>query len=59
MWLHDLDSHGEEMPSLSKIREAMKSFRTHINERVDIGDKTLHVDNEEVVLTRFNGASKK
>ena len=47
------------MPSLSKIREAMKSFRTYTNEKVDFKDKTLHVDNEEVVLTRFNGASKK
>ena len=45
------------MPSLSKITKAMKTFRTQTNEKVDLGDKTLHVDEQEVVLTRYNGAS--
>ena len=37
----------------------MKEFRLKLNEfsQAESGDKTLRVDNEEVVLTRFNGAS--
>ena len=57
MWLHALDSHGEEMPGLSKITKAMTAFKTYTDEKV--GDETLRVDDQEVVLTRFNGASKK
>ena len=39
----------------------MRSFRPVFNKfsQVDSGDKTLRVDEEEVVLTRFNGASSK
>ena len=37
----------------------MKEFRLKLNEfsQAESGDKTLRVDKEEVVLTRFNGAS--
>ena len=59
MWLHALESHGDEIPCLSKISKAMTTFRTYTNEKVDLGDKTLRVDDYEVVLSRFNGASKK
>ena len=36
----------------------MKEFRLKLNEfsQAESGDKTLRVDKEEVVLTRFNGA---
>ena len=39
----------------------MKLFRTTLNEfsQLEFGDKTLRVDEEEVVVTRLNGASFK
>ena len=61
MWLHALDSHGDEMPSLRKIAEVMKAQRNWFNEKSqsELGDKSLGVHAEEIVLTRSNGASKK
>ena len=37
----------------------MKEFRLKLNEfsQAESGDKTLRVDKEDLVLTRFNGAS--
>ena len=39
----------------------MKVFRLYLNEisQVEPGDKTLRVDEEEGLLTRYNGASGK
>ena len=61
MWLHKLDSHGDEMPSLRKITEVMTHLRHWFNQKSqsELGDKTLSVHEEEIVLTRSNGASKK
>ena len=60
-WLKDLDSQGEMnmRPAFSKIAKAMTAFRPILNagSQVNSGDKTQRVDKEEIVLTRFNGAS--
>ena len=39
----------------------MKKFPTILNmiSQKELGDKTLHIDEEEIVITRYNGASKK
>ena len=49
------------MPGLSEIAKAMKAFRPVLNEggQSSTGDKTLRVDKEEVVVTRYNGASQR
>ena len=49
------------MPALSQIYEYMKEFRLQLKEisQVGSGDRTLRVDQEEVVLSRYNGASTK
>ena len=47
------------MPGLRKIEEALTGFRSLLNgiSQDELGDKGLRVDEEEIVLTRFNGAS--
>ena len=46
-------------PAFSKIAKSMAAFRPKLNAKrqSSSGDKTLRVDKEEVVLTRYNGAS--
>ena len=47
------------MPGLSKIAQAMAAFRPKLNasSQGKSGDKKLRVDKEEVIATRYNGAS--
>ena len=57
----NLDIHGQLFPALTTISYSMRGFRHFCNElsQAEAGDKTLQVDKEELVLTRFNGASKR
>ena len=59
IWLKNLDANDDKMPALSQIYESMKEFRLQLNaiSQVGSGDRTLRVDEEEVVLSRYNGAS--
>ena len=61
MWLHALDTHRDQMPSLSMISQAVARLRPKINEisQGEYGDKTLRVEEEEIVLSRYNDASEK
>ena len=61
MWLKALYSDGNNLPNISKISQAMTAFRPKLNEKsqCEFGDKTLRVDEEEILLTRYNGASNK
>ena len=43
------------MPAFSKIAKAMETFRLKLNQAEN---KTLRVDEEEIVLSRFDGSSK-
>ena len=63
VWLLNLDYYGGKIlalsQALSQIYESMKEFRHQLNEisQVGSGDRTLRVDQEEVLLSRYNGAS--
>ena len=61
MWLHALDTHRDQMRSLSMISQAVARLRPKINEisQGEYGDKTLRVEEEEMVLSRYNDASEK
>ena len=59
VWLKDLDNQADALPSLSKVAQAMTTFRPMLNEisQDKNGNKALRVDGQEALLTRFNGAS--
>ena len=56
-----MDSQGYFLPSFNKVAEAMTAFRPMLNEisQDNNGDKSLRVDEEEIVIHRFNGDSRR
>ena len=59
IWLKNLDTHEGKVPAFSKIAKTMAAFRQKLNviSKKKGGNKSLLVDEEEVLLTRFDGAS--
>ena len=63
MWLEGLTDAGQDNHNLRKIARAMRMFRSKLNEISQneelFGDKSLHVNQEEIQIARYNGASNK
>ena len=61
VWLKNLDIHVDGLTAFTKIAFSMTAFRLNLNEKSQdkLGDKTLRIDKEEIVLSRFNGASSR
>ena len=57
IWFKDLDTIRQA--AFSDIYDVMKEFRLSLNEisQVETGDINFRVDEEEILLTRYNGAS--
>ena len=60
IWFKNLDDHTYNATGFQKIAKAMAAFRQTLNQfsQAESGDKTLRVDEEEIVLSRQNGGQK-
>ena len=61
-WLKTLDNNeGYQSEAFNKIAQAMKEFIPVLNKisQEEFGDKSLRIDEEEIVISRYNGASNK
>ena len=61
VWLKNFESHGDNLQAFRKIYQQIKVLKPVLNEisQDKLGDKSLRIDEEEFVLSHFNGASTK